>query len=200
MEGISPQLFQIILTLIGSILGSGAAVTLVKFFVERNDNKKKEQKLEQKEAEQDKWEEFREECKQEVNILREEVKLSLQERDNTGFQRYNEHKDAILELTKNVDKLTTHINKNSTTLNILGESLIGLEHDKIIFITDRITRRKYITLKEKATLDALYIPYSKLGGNGDCKVGYNHCINLPVITDEEACKMDKEIQKKDLGL
>lgn len=196
----STQLFQIITILIGSLLGSGAAVTLIKFFVERNDNKKKEEKQEQKEAEQDKWGEYKQETENKLNELRDEFKQSLDERETTGKQRYDEHQESINALTDDISKLTELISKNTHTLGLVGESLVGLEHDKIMFLTEHFIKRKCITAKEKATLKALFVPYHKLGGNGDCEAGYNACKTLPVVDDDEAEQLDKALKMKELGL
>ena len=40
--------------------------------------------------------------------------------------------------------------------------LLGLGHDKILFLTDKFVNRGGITLKEKRNLDYLYKPYVKL--------------------------------------
>ncbi len=189
MEGISPQMLQIIITLIGSVLGSGAAVTLIKFFVERNDNKKKEEKQEQKEAEKDKLEE-----------MRIEVNGKIDERERKSIERANSLKEDISSLAKVVDDLTKNISKNSETLNLVGEGMKGITHDKIIYLTDHFIRRQGITTKEMSTLKALYEPYRALGGNGDCEAGYNACVKLSIIDEDKAEELDIELRKKDLGL
>lgn len=77
--------------------------------------------------------------------------------------------------------------------------LLGLGHDKIIYLTDKFVRRGSITLKEKQNLNFLYQPYSDLGGNGDCKIGYDACDKLPVVSEEEAEAMDEKIRRKEYG-
>ena len=75
----------------------------------------------------------------------------------------------------------------------MGDELMGLAHDKLVFLTDKFQKRGAITLKEKATLNSIYEPYSKgLHGNGDGKTGYEYAMQLPVVTDKEAEIMDKE--------
>lgn len=76
--------------------------------------------------------------------------------------------------------------------------LVGLGHDRIISLTDRYVRRGMITLKEKRNLEFLYRPYSDMGGNGDCKIGYDACQQLTVVSEDEAELADWEIKRKEL--
>ncbi len=78
--------------------------------------------------------------------------------------------------------------------------LLGLGHDKIIYITDKFVRRGCITLKEKRNLEFLYKPYHDMGGNGDCKIGYEACQELPVVSEDEADKADIELKRKEYNL
>lgn len=63
--------------------------------------------------------------------------------------------------------------------------LIGLAHDRILSLTDALVKRGNITLKEKRNLEYLYKPYKEAGGNGDCKIGYEACQKLEVISDDK---------------
>lgn len=81
-----------------------------------------------------------------------------------------------------------------------SKMLLGLGHDKLIHLTDKFVRRGAITLKEKRNLEFLYIPYAELGGNGDCKIGYDACQKLPVISDEEAESRDAHFKRKEYGI
>ena len=78
--------------------------------------------------------------------------------------------------------------------------LLGLGHDKLLSLTDRLVSRGGITLKEKRNLDYLYKPYVRMGGNGDCKIGYDACQALEVISEEKAKDLDKENKRKFYGL
>jgi len=78
--------------------------------------------------------------------------------------------------------------------------LLGLGHDKLVYLTDKYVRRGAISLKEKRNLEFLYKPYAELGGNGDCKVGYDACQRLPVVSDDEAQHMDIEMKRRDYYL
>ena len=75
--------------------------------------------------------------------------------------------------------------------------LIGLGHDRVISLTDRYVRRGSITLKEKRNLEFLYGPYRDMGGNGDCKIGYDACQELPVVSEEAAEQADVEFRRKE---
>lgn len=85
--------------------------------------------------------------------------------------------------------------KDQETANSSAQSrmLVGLGHDRIMSLTDRYVRRGTITLKEKRNLEFLYRPYFDMGGNGDCKIGYDACQHLPVVSDEEAEAADIEL-------
>lgn len=79
--------------------------------------------------------------------------------------------------------------------------LLGLGHDKILYLTDKFVRRGAITLKEKRNLKYLYEPYHDgLGGNGDCEIGYDACGKLPVVSEEDALAMDCDLHRKEFGI
>jgi hypothetical protein len=69
-------------------------------------------------------------------------------------------------------------------------------HNTIIRFTDPIIRRNAVTYEELSTLDSLYQPYSKLGGNGECKRRYDDVNKLPKISKEEAYDRDREIETR----
>lgn len=81
-----------------------------------------------------------------------------------------------------------------------SEMMLGLGHDKLLHLTNKFVRRGGITLKERTNLDYLYKPYERLGGNGDCKTGYDECQKLSTITDDDAEKRDALIKRKDYGI
>jgi len=78
--------------------------------------------------------------------------------------------------------------------------LLGLGHDKILHLTDKCVRRGSITLKEKRNLEFLAAPYFDLGGNGDCRIGYDACQKLPVVSDDDAEEKDAAIRRKEYGI
>lgn len=78
--------------------------------------------------------------------------------------------------------------------------ILGLGHDKILYLTDKFVRRDAITLKEKRNLEFLCEPYFELGGNGDCRVGYDACQKLKIVSEEVAEEMDAVIKRKEIGI
>lgn len=78
--------------------------------------------------------------------------------------------------------------------------LLGLGHDRIIYLTDQYVRRGGITLKEKRNLKYLFEPYADAGGNGDAEIGYKACGELSVISEEEAEALDAAMLRKELGI
>ena len=80
-----------------------------------------------------------------------------------------------------------------------AKMLLGLGHDRIPSITDRLVKRGAITLKEKRNLEYLWKPYSSLHGNGDCEIGYKACQQLPVVSEEKAEELDNTIRMKEYG-
>lgn len=146
--------------------------------------------------------------------LAQEVRDGLAEREAKGLQRYEEHhltiekmsvqhqkdfialKEAIQKLTDNDTRITESLQKIAEKQDDVANGIMGLSHDKLVYMTDKITERGAITLKEQATLTSIYEPYVKLHGNGDAKAGYKHVMGLRVISDDEAKKMDLNLKNK----
>lgn len=186
------QPLQILIT----ILGSGALFSFIQFLIQRKDTK--EDKNINKKFE-------------EVN---KRIDDGLEKSDKTGLQRYEEDRksiqdvmelhqkdlksllDVLEELKNNDERIEKTINSISDNQKNVCDALIGMAHDKIIYMTDKITERGFITLKERATLDSIYIPYKKMGGNSHAKAGYEHVIELEVISDEKANELDDLIKIK----
>lgn len=102
----------------------------------------------------------------------------------------------VVYLIQRHDKKAEKEHENDSAITRM---LLGLGHDKILYLTDRYVRRGVITLKEKRNLDFLYTPYVELGGNGDCKIGYDACEQLRVVSEEEAESIDQTIRRKEIG-
>lgn len=182
---------QVILTVVGSVIGSGAVFGFIQFLIQRRDK--------QKEDEEGK----------KFQVLREEFQEGLKQREDKGRERYEEHREAIatmsvehkkdfqtlltvIEQLKDSDiKTTQYIEEIRTYNKYMGDEIMGLAHDKLVYLTDRYQERGAITLKEKATLDAIYKPYHEgLNGNGDGQIGYDYAMKLPVVSDSKARDMD----------
>lgn len=104
----------------------------------------------------------------------------------------------VIFLIQRKDKLKEKEAENDSAQSRM---LLGLGHDKILYLTDKFVRRGAITRKEKTNLKYLYEPYHDgLGGNGDCEIGYEACTKLPIVSEEEALKMDSILHRKELGI
>ncbi len=174
-----------------TILFSGAFFGFIQFLITRKDNKDDSLKK-----------------------LKEEFDKGLDEREKTGKNRYDEHKnaiqaiklqhqedyqklnEAIKQLTENDTKIAALIEDNQTTTGVIASGVVGMIHNTIIHSTQPIVDRGCVTYGELNTLDSLYTPYAKLGGNGDCQRRYNDIAKLPKVSDEEAIKRDKELAVK----
>ena len=217
-----PWWVQLISIMVAAFLGTG----FLQFLITRSDNKKEKEKKdelgnlknemkEHLDLTNSQWKtDYCDKNAKAIADLAEEVKTGLEDRESKGLQRYEEHKlviekmavqhqkdfialkDAIQKLTENDSKITASLQKISDKQDGLGEGIMGLSHDKLVYMTDKITARGAITLKEQATLTSIYEPYIKLNGNGDAKAGYKHVMGLKVVSDEEARKMDNEHSRK----
>lgn len=97
------------------------------------------------------------------------------------------------------DKKRDETKANDAALN---QMVLGLCHDKIIYLTDKYIARGGITVREKATLESLYVPYRAGGGNGDCKTACEIVLdeNFAILTEHEAVRRDLENKKKEFGI
>ena len=131
--------------------------------------------------------------------LSKEMREGLEQREAKGVERYQEHKEAIEELREAMISLTKNTNEVAKLGKYMGQSLMALTHDKLVFLGKQYQKRGAITLAEKNNLKLLYEPYHNgLGGNSDGEGYYTYCMNLPVITDEEAIEMDKKLKEKNI--
>lgn len=80
--------------------------------------------------------------------------------------------------------ITRHDNekdKKDEKLDNIQEMLIGLGHDRIIYLGSVYIKNGYITKEEYSNLnDYLYIPYTNLGGNGTAKKVMDEVKDLPL--------------------
>lgn len=74
--------------------------------------------------------------------------------------------------------------KNSECKDAKTDMLIGLGHDRIVYLGKSYIERGWITLDEYENLnDYLYDPYSKCGGNGSAERIMNEVKKLPIRKD-----------------
>ncbi|MBR4539250.1 MAG: hypothetical protein IKO52_10455 [Clostridia bacterium] len=75
----------------------------------------------------------------------------------------------------------TWIQKRSEKKDIRTQVLIGLAHDRIIYLGLKYIDRGYITRDEYENLyEYLYKPYEKMGGNGSAKRIMQEVDRLPI--------------------
>ena len=73
------------------------------------------------------------------------------------------------------------IQKRGESKDIKTEMLIGLGHDRIVYLGMTYIEKGYITKDEYENLnDYLYKPYAKMGGNGSAKRIMNEIDKLPI--------------------
>ena len=196
-----PVWITLIVALIGAFLGSG----FLQFLITRADKKK--ERAEDKEENNlegrmkqhltnvnNQWKlDYCDVNAKAIANLSKEVKEGLEEREAKGAERYLEHKEAIEELRKAMITLAKNTEETKKIGGYLGQALMGLTHDKLVYLGKQYQKRGGITLAEKNNLKLLYTPYHDgLGGNSDGEGYYTYCMNLPVITDEEAVELDKK--------
>ena len=200
-----PIWVSLIIAVIGALLGTG----FLQFLITRADNKK--QRAEDKEENnlEDRMKQHLTNVNAQWKIdycdvnakaienLTQEVRKGLEEREAKGAERYLEHREAIEELREAMISMTKNTEEINRLGKHMGQSLMALTHDKLIFLGKQYQKRGAITLAEKNNLKLLYTPYHDgLGGNSDGEGYYTYCMNLPVVTDEEAIEMDKQLKKE----
>ena len=158
------NLLQIIVT----VIGSNALFAFITFLIKRKD---------------DKDDRFKQ--------IEQKLDDGLEERENTGRERYEEHKEAIEELRQAILTLTEDARERSQLEKCMASSLMALSHDKLVTLGKIYQRRGAITLAEQNNLKLIYAPYHNgLGGNSDGEGYYEYCMHLPVVTEEESIAMD----------
>lgn len=164
---------QIILTAIGS----GAFFSFIQFLITRKDNR--DDRLDE---------------------MRKEYTTGLNEREEKSKERYDEHKKAIKQLQEAIIVLTKDSQERKELEQFMSASLMAITHDKLVRLGKTYQKRGAITLAEMNNLKLLYEPYHNgLGGNSDGETYYNYCMELPVISDEEAQKRDLELKKEEMN-
>lgn len=189
------------ITIVSVILGSG----LVQFLLTRKDKKQEDAKKDNADTIKkdmkdhltevnNKWKsDYCDKNSKLIEELTRDVKLGLEQREQKGFERYQEHKEKIEELREAIIALTKDAEDRRSLESYMASSLLAITHDKLIYLGKTYQKRGAITLAEKNNMKMLYTPYHDgLGGNSDGEGYYTYCMHLPVVTDEEAAEMDKK--------
>lgn len=114
--------------------------------------------------------------------------------------RYDNKHSELKELKEILISMEKTNEKQSEIIKLQGQELLGLAHDKLVYLTNQIIKRGAITPKEKANLKAIYIPYKKMGGNGDGEEGFNVCMDLRVVSEQEAYELDRILKRNMYGI
>lgn len=142
--------------------------------------------------------------------LRAEFKKGLDEREETGRNRFEinskqieDNTTAIKELielnkqqTMKLDSFTDSVNKS---FDVMSGGVRSVLYDKITVIYDKCLSRcdgGAITSEEEANIEQLYLSYSGLGGNGQGKTMWKKACSMRTVTKEEAEKLDAERRAK----
>ena len=87
------------------------------------------------------------------------------------------------------------VTKRLDKKDVRNKMLVGLAHDRIMYLGKIYIERGYITQDEYENLhDYLYVPYEKMGGNGSAKRVMEEVDKLPIhkstysIKPSEKCK------------
>jgi hypothetical protein len=190
-----------------TVIGSGALFSFLQFLIQRKD-KRNDTNIEKKFD--DMTNNFNNQLKEVVDKLEKGIKAN----ENAGKERYNSHKIKIEDMSEHhnqdfkallqaIDQLKENDSKITNTIDIINENqknacdaLMGLAHDRIIFTSDKIIERGCVTTKEKATLESIYEPYKRMGGNSHAKVGYENVTKLEVVSEEIAKEKDLELKRQ----
>ncbi|MDR2024516.1 MAG: hypothetical protein LBQ71_15005 [Hungatella sp.] len=87
--------------------------------------------------------------------------------------------------------LWTYLMKKADRKDVKTEMLIGLAHDRILYLGMCYIERGYITHDEYENLKVyLYEPYEKIGGNGSAKRIMTEVDKLPIRKDSYQKKED----------
>lgn len=110
-----------------------------------------------------------------------EIKEELRERNELNNQRYEEHQKAIASITEVLAKLEEKDDAIVDLQKKQTESLVGLGHDRIIYLGLKYIQRGFITVDEYENLNEfLYKPYHNAGGNGSASRVMQAVNNLPI--------------------
>lgn len=176
-------MFDTVLKII-SILSSFLATTVVGYFgylqfkIKRDD-----ERADKKEEKEEKAEEKKFRIDERFNSIELTMQKVFKECDEIGKLRFEENKKSIEEQKKQFES-------QQLQLQYMCDLDIASTHDKLYHRGGQYIKRGCITADEKAILHEIYVPYSKLGGNGTGKERHDACMLLPVVDKEIAYYCD----------
>jgi hypothetical protein len=185
---------ELIVTIIVALIGMvGASVGSIfgyrQFLLKRKDEKEERnvQKL---------IEEAVEKAKQE---MQEEFYQGLQDRENTGRERFEINSEAIKENSVQIGKLVGLVENQITKMDAFAESMTSLNkvvkataeaqrntnYDRFLTVASKVLRDGNISITDKTNLKQLYTSWKDLDGS-DPKIDtmYEECMKLTLNVNE----------------
>jgi hypothetical protein len=62
---------------------------------------------------------------------------------------------------------------------VMKQAILALLHDRLYEACKFNIQRGWASIEDKRNLEYMFVPYSKMGGNGTCKIMYERCQELP---------------------
>ena len=82
--------------------------------------------------------------------------------------------------------VTYACNKKNSSKSAEAKMLLGLGHDRILYLGSVYLKEQCITKDEYENLyDYLYLPYKELGGNGTAKKVIDDVSKLPIVQSHD---------------
>lgn len=108
------------------------------------------------------------------------VQYKMKRKDNAKDKK-EAKADKTNEIAAMVRELISWKDDQTTLSQKQSEMLLGLAHDRIVYLGSQYIERGSITMQELDDFNKyLYEPYAKLGGNGTGKMIWERVNDLPV--------------------
>lgn len=157
-----------VVTILGTVLGSGTLFTFIQFLIQRKDNRNSR-----------------------IEEIEKKVDDKFKERDEKNKETKEYYDKNIEDLRTTMIALANEAEDRKKLEKCMASALMAMSHDKLVRLGKFYQKRGAITLAEKNNLRMIFEPYHNgLGGNSDGEGYYDFCMHLPVVTEEEAMDMD----------
>lgn len=157
-----------VITILGTVLGSGTLFTFIQFLIQRKDNKNNR-----------------------IEEIEKKVDDKFKERDEKNKETKEYYDKNIEDLRTTMIALANEAEDRKKLEKCMASALMAMSHDKLVRLGKFYQKRGAITLAEKNNLRMIFEPYHNgLGGNSDGEGYYDFCMHLPIVTEEEAMDMD----------
>lgn len=157
-----------VVTILGTVLGSGTLFTFIQFLIQRKDNRNNR-----------------------IEEIEKKVDDKFKERDEKNKETKEYYDKNIEDLRTTMIALANEAEDRKKLEKCMANALMAMSHDKLVRLGKFYQKRGAITLAEKNNLRMIFEPYHNgLGGNSDGEGYYDFCMHLPVVTEEEAMDMD----------